>query len=157
VFRRSLCIFSVFALAAALSACGSSGASQDELNEARTEGATQAKQQAKIEGIEKELKSLKHGGHAPNRPNTYSSGTTVPGPTTAGSSGSSCGGELSVGANTTCAFAENVESDYFSEVGSGSGSVVSYSPVTGKLYTMYCTAGEPHECTGGNNATVYFP
>lgn len=151
MLRRALCIFGVFGLAAALSACGSSGASQDELNEARTEGAIQGKQQAKIEGIEKELKSLKHGGHAPNRPNTYSPGTT------AGSNGSSCGGELSVGANTTCAFAENVENDYFAEIGSGSGSVVSYSPVTGKLYTMYCTAGEPHECTGGNNASVYFP
>jgi hypothetical protein len=156
MLRRSLCIFSVFALAAAVSACGSSGASQDELNEARTEGASQAKQQAKIEGIEKQIKSLRHGGHAPNRPNTYSPGTSVPNTTTA-SSGSSCGGELSVGANTTCAFAENVENDYFSEIGSGSGSVVSYSPVTGKLYTMYCSAGEPHECTGGNNASVYFP
>jgi type II secretory pathway pseudopilin PulG len=149
--RRALCIFAVLALAATLTACGSSGASQDELNQARTEGAAQAKQQAKIEGIEKQLKSLKHGGHAPNRPHTYSPGTT------AESSGSSCGGELSVGANTTCAFAENVENDYFSEIGSGSGSVVSYSPVTGKLYTMYCTTGEPHECTGGNNASVYFP
>ncbi len=154
--RRAFCIFSALALAAALSACGSSGASQDELDQARTEGATQAKQQAKIEGIEKELQSLKHGGHASNRSNTYPPGTTAPG-TTGGSGGSSCGGELSVGANTTCAFAENVENDYFSDIGSGSGSVVSYSPVTGKLYTMYCTAGEPHECTGGNNASVYFP
>lgn len=149
--RRALCIFGVLATAATLSACGSSGASQDEIDQARTEGAAQAKQQAKIEGIEKELKSLKHSGNAPNRPDTYAPGTT------AESSGSSCGGGLSVGANTTCAFAENVERDYFSEIGSGSGSVVSYSPVTGKLYTMYCTAGAPHVCTGGNNASVYFP
>jgi hypothetical protein len=150
--RRSLCIFGLVTMAAAtLSACGSSGASQDELERARTEGATQAKQQAKIQDIEKQLKSLKHGGHAPSRPNSYSPATAT------GSGGSSCGGELSVGADTTCAFAENVENDYYAEIGSGSGSVVSYSPVTGKIYTMYCTAGEPHECTGGNNASVYFP
>ncbi len=134
-----------------LTACGSSGASQDELDQARTEGETQAKQQAKIEGIEKQLKSLKHG-HGPNQPNT--SGNTS-GSSASGSS--SCGGGLSVGPNTTCAFAENVESDYFAEIGSGTGTVVSYSPVTGRVYSMYCTAGEPHECTGGNNAFVYFP
>jgi hypothetical protein len=149
--RCALGIFGALTVAVALTACGSSGASQDELDQARTEGAAQAKQEAKIEGIEKQLKSLKHGGHAPNRPHTYSPGTTTEG------SGSSCGGELSVGANTTCTFAENVENDYYSEIGSGPGSVVSYSPVTGKLYTMFCTAGEPHECTGGNNASVYFP
>src|SRR4051794_1470452 len=154
VFRCALCIFGVLALAALLTACGSSGASQDELDRARTEGAAQAKQQAKIEGIEKQLKSLKHGTHAStpaNQTTPYSPGTTPE------SASSSCGRELSVGANTTCAFAENVENDYYSEIGSGSGSVVSYSPVTGKIYTMYCTAGEPHECTGGNNASVYFP
>jgi hypothetical protein len=138
----------------ALAACGgSSGASQDEINEARTEGAKEAKQQAKIEQIEHQLKSLKHGHGAPNQTNT--SGSTAAAP--AASGGSSCGGSLSVGPNTTCAFAENVEYEYFSEIGSGSGSVVAYSPVTEKLYTMYCTAGEPHECTGGNNASVFFP
>ena len=54
-------------------------------------------------------------------------------------------------------FAANVEADYYSEVGSGSGSVYSYSPTTGRYYTMYCSSGSPHECTGGNDASVYFP
>lgn len=144
--------FCGIAAAIALSACGSSGSSQDELDRARSEGEAQARQQAKIEGIEKQLKSLKHG-HTPPPSQTNSAGT--PAGTTA--SGTSCGGGLSVGPNTTCGFAQNVESDYFAEIGSGSGTVVSYSPVTGKLYSMYCTAGEPHECTGGNNASVYFP
>jgi hypothetical protein len=137
-----------------LTACGSSGASQDELDRARTEGEAQAKQQGKIEGIEKQLKALKHG-HGTNQPNT-SGGNTSGSSSSAGGS-SNCGGGLSVGPNTTCPFAEQVESDYFSEIGSGAGTVVSYSPVTGKVYSMYCTAGEPHECTGGNNAYVYFP
>jgi hypothetical protein len=69
----------------------------------------------------------------------------------------SCGGSLSVGPNTTCGFAANVESDYFSQIGAGSGTVYSYSPTTGQSYSMYCTAGEPHQCTGGNNASVFFP
>lgn len=152
--RRTVHICGVLAFAALLVGCGSSGASQDELDRARTEGEAQAKQQAKIEGIEKQLKSLKHG-HGTNQPNT--SGSNASGSYSSTGSSSNCGGNLSVGPNTTCAFAENVESDYFSEIGSGTGTVVSYSPATGKVYSMYCTAGEPHVCTGGNNASVYFP
>jgi type II secretory pathway pseudopilin PulG len=146
---RALCVCGLVAVALALASCGSSGTSQDELNEARTEGAKEAQQQAKIEKIEGQLKSLKHGHGAPNRPNT--SGSSTP------ASSGNCGGSLSVGPNTTCAFAENVEYEYFAEIGAGSGTVTAYSPVTEKLYSMYCTAGEPHECSGGNNATVYFP
>ena len=150
---RVLYICTVLGLTGMLTACGSSGASQDELDQARSEGAAQAQQQAKIEGIEKELKALKHG-NAPNR----SHPSPLPGATSSGESGSgNCGGGLSVGPNTTCGFAENVQADYFNEIRSGSGTVVSYSPTTGRLYSMYCTAGEPHECTGGNNASVYFP
>lgn len=150
MLRRTLYICGVLAIATAFTACGSSGAGQDELDQARNEGAAHARQQGKIEHIEQQLKSLKHG-HAQNRTNTSSPSSTP------ASGGTSCGGELSVGPNTTCAFAEIVESDYFAEIGAGAGTVVSYSPVTGKLYSMYCTAGEPHECTGGNNASVYFP
>lgn len=139
------------ALALVLAACGDSGASQEELDQARKEGVAKARQQAKIEGIEKQLKSLKKNGQAPN--------STVPpsGPSSASSGSASCGGSLSVGPNTTCGFAANVEADYYSEIGSGSGSVSSYSPTTDRYYTMYCSAGAPHVCTGGNNASVYFP
>lgn len=151
MLARIFCFCGIAAAAIALSACGGSGTSQDELDRARSEGEAQARQQAKIEGIEKQLKSLKHGHEPPSQTNS----TGTPAGTTGG--GTSCGGGLSVGPNTTCGFAQNVESDYFAEVGSGSGTVVSYSPVTGNLYSMYCTAGEPHECTGGNNASVYFP
>jgi|SRR5881394_2227578 len=155
--RRALQIF-VFAAAFAilvlsLAACGGdSGASQEELDRARKEGVAKARQQAKIEGIEKQLKSLKKNGNSsPGLPPPSESSST------ASSGSASCGGSLSVGSNTTCGFAANVESDYFSEIGSGSGSVYSYSPTTGRYYTMYCTAGAPHICTGGNNASVYFP
>ena len=134
-----------------LYACGSSGASQEELDRARKEGVAKARQQGKIEDIEKQLKSLKKNGRPPNStPPPNGSGSSSSGSTT-------CGGNLSVGANTTCGFAANVEADYYSEIGSGSGTVYSYSPTTGRYYSMYCSAGAPHVCTGGNNASVYFP
>ena len=65
-----------------------------------------------------------------------------------------CGDELSVGADTTCAFAEDVRSAYES---SGPGTVMAYSPVTHKTYSMTCSAGDPVVCTGGDRASVYFP
>lgn len=142
-------VFVAFALS--LAACGDSGASQEELDRARKEGVAKARQQGKIDDIEKQLKSLKKNGRAPNS-------TPPPAGSSSSSSGStSCGGSLSVGPNTTCGFAANVETDYFAEIGSGPGTVYSYSPTTRRYYSMYCSAGSPHVCTGGNNASVYFP
>jgi len=65
-----------------------------------------------------------------------------------------CGGGTVVGPNTSCAFAENVRAEYYR---SGGGTISVYSPTTGRSYTMYCSDGSPHACTGGNNAAVYFP
>ncbi len=67
---------------------------------------------------------------------------------------SRCAGDLVVGPNTSCAFASNVQAEYYS---SGPGWISVYSPVTDRTYQMYCTASSPHTCTGGNNAAVYFP
>ncbi len=155
--RRPLQISGLIAAFAAftllLSACGDSGASQEELDRARNEGAAKAQQEEKIDDIEKQLKSLKKNGRASqgSPPPSSESGSVASGGST------SCGGSLSVGPNTTCGFAANVEADYYSEIGSGSGTVYSYSPTTGRYYTMYCSAGTPHVCTGGNDASVYFP
>lgn len=66
----------------------------------------------------------------------------------------SCGDELSVGPDTTCAFAENVRSAYDD---SGPGTVTAYSPVTNKAYAMTCTDRSSVVCTGGEGAAVYFP
>jgi hypothetical protein len=82
-----------------------------------------------------------------------SSGTYVPNAQPA-SAGAPCGGGLSVGPNTSCAFAQNVRSAFD---GSGPGTVAVFSPVTNQTYYMSCNASSPHVCTGGNNATVYFP
>jgi hypothetical protein len=79
----------------------------------------------------------------------FSSGGAVNGYTV-----SDCGGGLSVGPNTSCPFAENVQAEYYR---GGAGWIDVYSPVTGRTYRMYCTSGSPHVCTGGNDAAVYFP
>ena len=148
VTPRILSIVSL-ALAAAflISACGDSGTSQEELDRARQQGAAQARQQLKIQQIQQQLRALKRGSTDSASAASGSTSTDI----------SPCGGNLYVGANTTCSFAANVQSDYFSQIGVGSGTVHSYSPTTERVYTMSCTAGTPHVCTGGNNASVYFP
>jgi len=65
-----------------------------------------------------------------------------------------CGGQLAVGPDTTCAFGESVRAKYNQE---GSGTYEVFSPVTEKTYSMTCSSGTPVVCTGGNNASVYFP
>lgn len=67
-----------------------------------------------------------------------------------GGSGSSASGN----SGTTCAFAEEVRFSY-NDAGGGTGYFDAYSPVTGKVYTMYCSGYAPVTCTGGNNALVY--
>jgi hypothetical protein len=132
-----------------LSSCGDSSPSQEELDRARMQGAAQARQQEKIQRIEQQLRSLKNG----SLPNGSAPASSTP----ESSDLSSCGEDLYVGPNTTCGFAANVRSDYYSQFGSGTGTVNSYSPTTGRVYSMYCSAGAPHVCTGGNDASVYFP
>jgi hypothetical protein len=150
-----LALTGLTALSLGLSACGDSGASQDEIDAARQQGAAKARQQAKISQIQKELKELKKG-----KTGTSSDGGVSPAPEgtpAAPPSPGNCSGSLSVNEHTTCGFAENVEGAYYEEVGSGAGTVIAYSPTTGRTYSMYCTAGSPHVCTGGNDAAVYFP
>jgi Glucodextranase, domain B len=77
-------------------------------------------------------------------------------PSTGGTGGgeSGCGNQLSVGPDTTCSFAENVRQTYERE---GPGTYAVYSPVTQRTYTMTCSSNAPVVCTGGNNASFYFP
>lgn len=65
-----------------------------------------------------------------------------------------CGPGLAVGPATTCEFAGNVKKAYEAS-GGGDTTVSAYSPVTGSTYSMRCTAGTTHVCTGGNEASVY--
>jgi serine/threonine-protein kinase len=66
-----------------------------------------------------------------------------------------CGGDLSVGPDTSCAFARNVERAYDQGSG-GTTNVVAFSPVTKLTYTMHCRGGSPHICRGGKGASVRF-
>jgi hypothetical protein len=64
---------------------------------------------------------------------------------------------------TSCAFADATRASYFSFP---SHSIDAYSPVTGKVYDMYCDNNSAHfsdgstrltvRCDGGANATVVF-
>ncbi len=69
----------------------------------------------------------------------------------------SCGGDLTVGPNTSCGFAENVEQAY-GQTSGGMQTVTAYSPDTNLTYTINCSGNVPHVCTGGttHNASVYF-
>ena len=86
----------------------------------------------------------------------YVAPAPAPAPVYAAPVHTNCGGDVYAGANTSCAFAQNVESDY-----TGLGPDYAYSPVTGENYTMNCVAGygnlnggDSVVCTGGDNALV---
>ena len=64
-----------------------------------------------------------------------------------------CGNYVAAGRNTSCSFALNVAYDYFT-LGRAR-SFVSYSPVTGQAYQVYCRGRHPTICVAGNSATIY--
>jgi hypothetical protein len=66
----------------------------------------------------------------------------------------SCSATVSVGANTSCPFALNVESAWH-QGGDGTDPFDVTSPVTSQSYSMQCMAGAPTVCRGGNKAVVY--
>lgn len=126
--------------------CGEDSPSQAELREARLQGA----QAARLRELERKLREQERrqngDGAAPQGP-------AATGPPASSGGRSSCGGDLTVGPNTSCPFAQSVRSAY---PGSDAPFEV-YSSVTRQTYTMRCSTGSPHVCTGGNNASVYFP
>ena len=70
--------------------------------------------------------------------------------------GTSCGGGLYAGPNTSCSFAENVRQAWGEAPGTVN-TVRVFSPVTGQTYTMSCSpASSGITCSGGNNASVTF-
>ena len=155
--RRLAAVAAMLAAALTLAACGGSGG--DDVSQAKIEGEEHANQEHRLEDVEEELEHLHRRGHGrtgPHAPRRVEAPPTPPTTSPSTSSLESCGGELEVNSDTSCPFAEAVENAYFSEIGSGSGDVDAYSPVTNKTYVMYCTSS-PHQCTGGNNAAVYFP
>lgn len=147
---------------ASLSACGGSTATNSPT---RREVSFHIHHEERLRKLEARLRQVKkqtkksHVVPVPyvpsGEPSTGTGTYYTPAPAESVNSGS-CGGELSVNSYTSCPFAANVEEAYFSEIGSGPGEVVAYSPVTDRTYVMSCT-GSHHECTGGDDAAVYFP
>lgn len=144
-------------LSLALAGCGDSGASSEEIEAAQKEGAVKAHQAERIREIQKELKALRKNSGSAKGALDAAAGTPAPESSSSAGGSGNCGSSLSANSVTTCGFAENVQDAYYAEIGSGSGTVIAYSPTTGETYSMYCSAGSPHECTGGNDAAVYFP
>lgn len=147
-----------------LSAHGSGGSTGfAQIAQARRETAFHVHREEQLRKIEGQLQQIRGGraavhvevdgaGVAPSQATDSIEAAPSPEYGYAGS----CGNGTSVNAVTTCPFALNVERAYYQQVGSGSGSVEAYSPVTHRTYLMACS-GAPHECSGGDNAVVYFP
>jgi hypothetical protein len=159
VLRRPAAVLAI-AVSLLLSGCG--GASDADLAKAKAAGAseqaaqqkekTQRDDQAKLVA---EVKKLQNDAAAAKKQAATAAAAAATKAATAATQaqGTSCGNNLSVGTNTSCAFAQQVETSYYSW-GAGTNFTV-WSPVTSQWYTMNCTAGLPIVCRGGNNALVY--
>jgi len=159
----------VLVLVALGGAAGCSSSSDDErlkaeeLAAAKTEGRREARAEAKVaeaaaeaKRLRKEIDGLKKSGGSGG---SKSGGASAPSPGVAApaappsSGSSSCGDGLSVNANTSCPFAENVREEYRSS--GGASTISAFSPATGRVISMSCRGGVPTVCRGGNNAVVY--
>jgi hypothetical protein len=143
-----------------LSGCG--GTSQSDIDKAKAAGASEEAAKQKQASVDAEIKKLKEDLAKARTQGASPSQSAAPAPAPApapqaqapAARGAACGGNLSVGANTSCAFARYVEAA-LSDAGGGTRTLSVYSPTTGRYYTMTCVAGVPTVCRGGNNAVVY--
>jgi biotin carboxyl carrier protein len=145
-----------------LSACG--GTSQSEIDKAKAAGASEEAAKQKQKSLEDEqariaaeLKKLQQeSAQAKTQAVTPApvAPQATPRPQAQVPVTTSCGDNVSVSPNTSCAFAANVKAA-FQDAGGGTSTVDVYSPTTGKYYSMSCVAGVPTVCRGGNNAVVY--
>ena len=152
VFRHAL-IATLLVVVFAVSGCGNS---DEDVDRAREEGAREARLQEKQKQqrerqkqLEDKIKELEK-----NQARAGSGGESAPSSSSGSAGRTSCGDGLSVGPNTTCAFARVVRAEYQR---TGNSTIEAYSPVTARTYVMTCSSGSPHVCVGGNNASVYFP
>lgn len=154
---RSGAIASALALALLIGTAGCGGSNNDNsaavqqrVQNAREQAANQQKLQDQLHALKQQVQRQNNSG------GTTTTTTASPSPAPPGGS-SSCGGDLSVGPSTSCAFAVNVR-DAYEKSGGGNVIVKAYSPVTNTTYEMACgSTGNQVVCTGGNNASVFFP
>ena len=151
----------VLAIGASLLLAGCTSTSQSQLDKAKAAGASEeaAKQSASAQQdaqqkLAAEVQKLKEQLAAKTASATPSTASPAQPAQPAEPAGTSCGGNVSAGANTTCPFALNVAYEYLNQ-GGGTRTIDVLSPVTGQYYTMNCVSGVPSVCRGGNNAVVY--
>jgi hypothetical protein len=161
-FTRGVAISGLCAAAlmvGGLAGCGGDdGTSEEELQQAREEGEQAARDRDKLSDLERKLNERernKDSGGGSSESGGGGGGGGTPPPTQAPSGGTDCGGGVRAGPNTSCPFARSVQDAYAS--GGGESQLQVYSSVTDREYTMTCSHGSPHVCTGGNNASVTFP
>jgi hypothetical protein len=147
---RATGVLAVLVLAAGYGGCGGDDDTAKELDrqEQRRQGREEGRREERIRELERKLGERKKKA-APN--GQGGSGGSSSGGLT------SCGGGVSAGPSTSCAFAQEVKASY-DRAGGGNTTVYVHSPTTGQNYYMTCgqSAGE-HVCTGGNGASVHFP
>jgi type II secretory pathway pseudopilin PulG len=160
---RSTFVAVVAVLAAALltSGCGGSTTTnaastqpevQAQLAQARADGARSAREEDRLRRLEQQVRDQNKSAAGGSNGTTSSSSSSSQGTTCPGTS------DLTVGPVTSCAFAQNVRDAYDASGASGGpNNFEVYSPTTKQIYSMFCTGGSPHHCTGGNNASVSFP
>jgi hypothetical protein len=152
----------LLAIGASLLLSGCARTSQSDIDKAKAQGAAEEAAKQKQASVEADVQKLKEDlAKAQASASASSAATQKAAPQTAAPPApapaakvTSCGGNLSVGANTSCSFAVNVEAAFYA-AGGGTSTIEVYSPVTAKYYTMRCMAGIPSVCRGGNNAVVY--
>ena len=150
--RQLILLSCAAALLLPIAACGTEDNS-DEVDEARRQGEKEGRNDARLRQLERELRKRERGDGRGGG-NRSPGGSPDPAPPSGSGGSRDCGGGLSANQSTSCTFARIVRDNYNDNPQT---TVKAYSPVTNQAYTMTCTDGSPHVCTGGNNATVYFP
>jgi hypothetical protein len=134
-------------VAAVIGGCGSDNASQAQLDAASKQAGDIARLEQKVKDLQRQIRA--QGGTTTATSSTSSTGSSS-------GTGSDCGqGVRTLNGHTTCPFALNVAATYYQS--GQQGTVDVYSPSTGQHYSMSCTAGHPHTCSGGNDAQVSIP
>jgi hypothetical protein len=151
---------------------GSSTASEQEIARAekharqeKTEKEKERRLERKLERLERENKAakkrrqqkLKKQQKLRDEAHVAPPAESSPAPTPSTPSGTDCGGGVIAGPETSCGFALETRAEYEREIGAGSGSIEAYSEANERFYSMYCTEGAEHECSGAISATVYWP
>jgi hypothetical protein len=150
---------------------GSSGASQSEIAQAEKHARQEKTEKEKERRLERKLQTLERENREAKkrredkarqqqkaREDVHVVSTVESSPAQPSTpSGTDCGDGVIAGPETSCGFALNTRSEYEREIGAGSGSFEAWSEDNEQWYSMYCSEGSEHECSGAISATVYWP